>query len=222
MAQRLDTRPIAAIYVTPAAEIAVMERGGLWAKLRGAGQRTLILGLGALPGLTQGQLKAILAHEYGHFSQRDTAGGNLARQVQLAIHQMAYSLATTGQARWYNPAWLFINGFNRIFLRITLGDSRLQEILADRYAAMAYGVQNYIDGLTHIIRQSLAFDLQVHHEVEVAQQLRRGLANLYALPPTEAGEQEQQLAARVTEALSRPTAPYDSHPAPRERIALLE
>ena len=82
--------------------------------------------------MTQGQFKAILAHEYGHFSNRDTAGGDLARWVRASIYRMAYNLAVSGQARWYNPAWLFINGFHRGFLRITQGASRLQEILADR------------------------------------------------------------------------------------------
>jgi hypothetical protein len=49
----------------------------------------------------------------------------------------------------------------RVFLRITLGASRLQEILADRYAALAYGAQNFIEGLRNVIRQSVQFDFQV-------------------------------------------------------------
>jgi Zn-dependent protease with chaperone function len=222
VADRLDARPIEAMYITPAPEIAVTERGGLWEKLRGAGQRCLILGLGALPGMTQGQFRAILAHEYGHFSNRDTAGGNLARQVQVSINHMALRLATTGQAQWFNPAWLFLNGLNRIFLRITLGASRLQEVLADRYAATAYGVQDFTYGLMHIIRQRLVFNLQVTNEIETAQEQVRDLRNLYTLPPLHDDTQLEQVETRMAEATSRPTSPYDSHPAPRERIALLE
>jgi Zn-dependent protease with chaperone function len=172
--------------------------------------------------MTQGQFKAILAHEYGHFSNRDTAGGNLAHQVRISMHRMAYSLIINGQARWYNPAWLFVNGFYRIFLRITLGASRLQEILADRYAAIAYGVQNFVDGLIHIVRQSLTFNVQASHEVELATKLRRDLSNLYTLPPLESDLMKGKLEARIKEVMSRPTSPYDSHPAVRERIALVQ
>jgi len=222
VAECVGTRPVDAIYVTPAPEIAVTERGGLLKNLRGDGQRCLILGLGALPGMTQGQFKAILAHEYGHFSNRDMAGGNLARQVRFSIYQMAYGLAVSGQAHWYNPAWLFVNGFNRIFLRITLGASRLQEALADRYAAVAYGVHNFVDGLTHIVRQSLVFNMQVAHEVKEATGQGKSLQNLYILPPLQSDSLQEKLETDMNEVMSRPTSSYDSHPAVRERIRLLQ
>src|SRR5205823_1728197 len=121
VAARVGTRPIDAIYITPVADIAVTERGSLLKKLRGTGQRCLILGLGALNGMGQDQFKAILAHEYGHFSNRDTAGGNLALQVQRSMYQIAHGLAARGQAHQFNPVWLFLNGFNHLYLRITLG-----------------------------------------------------------------------------------------------------
>jgi len=222
VAGRVGTRPIDAIYVTAGPGIAVTERGGLLRKLRGAGQRCLILGLGALPNMPQAQFKAILAHEYGHFSSRDTAGGNLARQVRLSLHRMVYDLAGSELARWYNPAWLFVNGFNHIFQRITLGASRLHEILADRYAAVAYGVHNFVEGLTHIVRQGLVFAMQVNLEVNQATEQSRQLQNLYTLPPLQSDSLQEELETKMNEVMSRPTSPYDSHPAVRERIKLLQ
>ncbi len=221
VAQRVDTRPLDAIYVTPAVEVAVTERGRLIKKLRGQGQRSLILGLGTLPGMTQGEFKAILAHEYGHFSNRDTAGGNLAHQVRASMHHLAYRLAERGLARWYNPAWLFVNGFNRVFLRITLGASRLQEILADRHAAVAYGIRNLTDGLTRIVRLNLVFDFQVNREVQMAVARGRSLHNLYALEPVVIPEERETLEKRFDEVMNRPTSAYDSHPAVHDRIQLL-
>jgi Zn-dependent protease with chaperone function len=222
VADRVGTRPIEKIYVTPTAEVGVIERGGVWRKLRGAGRRSLILGLGALPGLTQPEFRAILAHEYGHFSNRDTAGGNLAGQVRASLHQMAYSLASTGQARLYNPAWLFVNGFYRIYLRITLGASRLQEVLADRFAAVAYGAGNLISGIKHMIRQDLAFQVGTSSEIEDAIEEGRELRNLYTLSLVRGGDLPQEAAEEEAEILGRPTSPYDSHPAPRDRFTLLE
>ncbi len=221
VAQRVGTRPIETVYINPGTNIAVTERGGMWKKLRGAGQRCLIIGLGVLPGMTQSQFEAVLAHEYGHFSNRDTAGGNIAWQVQASLRQMAYRLAISGQARWYNPAWLFVNGFHRMFLRVTLGASRLQEILADRYAALYYGVQNFIDGLTHVVRQSLVFDYQVNQEVKGAVEDHTDLHNLYTLPALDTEGPHQQIDKAFQEVINRPTSPYDSHPSYCERLELV-
>ena len=221
VAQRVGTRPVDAIYLTPGTEIAVTERGDFMTKLRDTGQRYLILGLGVLPDMTQGQFKAILAHEYGHFSHRDTAGGDLAFLVQRSIYQMAYGLAMNGLARWYNPAWLFVNGYHRVFIRITLGASRLQEILADRYAAMAYSAQNFIDGLKHVVRQNLIFNLQFDRERKAAEVQQRKMANFYTLPPLD-GEAQKTFERYFTEIMKRPTTSHDSHPALKDRIWLVE
>lgn len=219
VAQKLGTRPVDAIYLTPAVEVAVTERGSLTSKLNDRSQRQLILGMGALSTLNRGELKAVLAHEYGHFNNRDTAGGTLAMQVDHAQNMLAYGLASRGLARWYNPAWWFINGYHRIFLRVTLGASRLQEILADRFAVLAYGARNLKEGLQRIIRRDVEFGMQVNTEVEQAVAETRGLRNLYTLPTV---QDFGKLEEKVGEVMSRTSSPYDSHPSPKERFALME
>jgi Zn-dependent protease with chaperone function len=221
VASRLETKAVDAIYVTPSAQIGVTEQGSLPQKLTGAGRRVLLLGLGALPGMTQSQLRAILAHEYGHFSNRDTAGGDLARRVQISVLHLAHGLATTGQARWYNPAWLFVRAFHRLYLRITLGASRLQEILADRSAATAYGAAVFIRALRHIIHQELVFKATAANEIAMAQEQERELQNLYQLSPLQDEDKPKELETLEDEVMNRPTSPYDSHPAPCDRIELL-
>jgi Zn-dependent protease with chaperone function len=219
VAQRLNTRPVDAIFLTPGVEIGVFERGALRAMLRNQGQRYLILGMGALSGLTQGQLRAILAHEYGHFSNRDTAGGNLAQLVQRSLYNIARNLSSSGLATWYNPAWWFVNIYNRIFLRITQGASRLQEFLADRVAALAYGAHNLAGGLEQLIRQNITFALQVETEVKQASEQQRRLHNLYALPPV---EDSAALEKALAETMRRPSSVYDGHPAPHDRLPLID
>lgn len=220
VANRLGIRPADAVYITPGVEIFVYEKGSILQKLRGRGQRNLVLGMGMLQGLTQGQLAAIFAHEYGHFSNQDTAGGDLAHQVYASLDQLAFGLARSGATQFYNPVWLFVMAYQRIFLRVALGASRLQEVLADRYAAMAYGSQNFIDGLKGVIRETIAFPLCANDEIQTSLQLQRPVSNLYRLPMPEKlkGTLEKQL----EEALKRVTSQYDSHPAPQERIDLVE
>jgi Zn-dependent protease with chaperone function len=132
---------------------------------------------------------------------------------------MALTLAANGIARWYNPVWWFITGYYRIFMRITLGASRLQEMLADRVAAMSYGTRTLTTGLQTFFRSSLEFRLKIDAEVEEAKAAGRHLNNLYALPNLlDPGPLEKKLA----EVMSHPPSPYDSHPAPRQRLALIE
>ena len=218
IASRLSTKPIEKVFITPDTNIAVFERGNWLKKLNQKGERCLLLGLGALPNMTQGEFQAIIAHEYGHFINADTAGGTVANRVRLNIYTMAVSLARSGAATWYNPVWWFINGFNKIFIRITHGASRLQEIQADRLAASQYGIGNFKSGLEHVIRQSIQFKYQLDEEVKLAQVNSTGLHNLYTIKSiNNAGELETE----IRKALSEPTSPYDSHPSPMERFDLI-
>lgn len=219
VAARVETRPVDTVYMTPGTDVAVMERGGgALARARGRAERCLILGAGVLDGMRLGPLKAILAHEYGHFSNRDTAGGSLALAVRRSLLTMGQGIARGGAAAWYNPAWLFVNGFYRVFLRVSQGASRLQEVLADRWAALMYGSRAFEDGLRHVIRRSVRFDAHAAAALNEVIEAKRPLANLYAFRPAEFPA-EDDLEKAVGEALAAAASPYDSHPSPAERIA---
>ncbi len=220
VALRLNTRPVDAIFLTPGVEIGVFERGSLVnTLLRDRGQRYLVLGMGALSGLTQGQLRAILAHEYAHFNNRDTAGGSFVSLVQRSLYTIARNLAHSGMASWKNPGWWFVNIYNRIFLRITQGASRLQEILADRFAALAYGAPNLACGLEQLIRQDLTFAFQLDAELKQAVEQKRNLHNLYTLPPV---ADASALEKAFAENMRRQSSADNSHPVPQARLALIE
>ncbi|MFN8472961.1 MAG: M48 family metalloprotease [Anaerolineae bacterium] len=220
--KHVDSRPVDVIYLTPGAEIAVMERGNLWRKMRGTARRCLILGLAALPGMPLPQFQAILAHEYGHFSNKDTSGGTLANQVQVSLMRLAEGLARRGLARWYNPAWLFVNVYFGLFMRATRGASRLQEVLADRYAALAYGADNLIAGLLFTVRRGLNFDWEADYQIRLALQTQRDLANLYAVSEPTVNDAQKEISAAYEVVVNRETGLYDTHPSLKDRIALLE
>jgi Zn-dependent protease with chaperone function len=218
VAGRIGTRPVDNVYLTPGTEVAVLERGGMLAQLKGGSERCLILGVGAVEGMKIGPFKAILAHEYGHFSNRDTAGGGLALAVRRSLMTTALHIAQGGAATWYNPAWLFLLGFNKVFLRISQGASRLQEVLADRWAAFTYGAKSFEAGLTHVIRRSVLFDAHVKATMTEVVRAKRPLANLYAYQPAAAVVNDNDIEYAIQQALNREPSPYDSHPAPVQRF----
>ncbi len=220
VARQIGTRPVDNVYMTPGTELAVTERGGVLRQLRGTSERCLILGAGVLDGMRMGPFKAILAHEYGHFSNRDTAGGGFALTVRRSLLTMAYTLAQAGAATWYNPAWLFLHGFNLIFLRISQGASRLQEIMADRWAAFAYGAKAFEQGLRHVVECSIRFQAHANSTLQEVINNKLALANLYAFKPSNRPA-EKEITEAVGNAIHAKPSPYDSHPSPVERFALV-
>lgn len=223
VAAAIQTRPVDKAYLTPHTDMAVTERGGLWKSVRGnAGERCLIIGAGLLDGMKQIELRSVLAHEYGHFRNQDTAGGGFALAVRRSLVAMIIRLAQSGAATWYNPSWLFLRAYHRVYLVVSQGASRLQEVLADRWAVRAYGSEAFIRGFTHVIERSIRFDRHVQLTLREVIEHERPLANLYAHEPGEpkpAGADDPGEEELIRKQMEREPASHDSHPAPRQRLA---
>jgi Zn-dependent protease with chaperone function len=217
VAAEVGTRPVDAVFLTPGTEVAVGERGPMVARLRDHGRRHLILGIGVLGGMTQRQLRAVLAHEYGHFSNRDTAGGDVAATVRASLMTAVLRMARSGSAGSLNPAWQFLRLYYAVFQRMALGASRLQEVLADRHAAVIYGGATFADGLRHVVRRSAEFSAVADATIRRAQEHRRAIANLY-VPPEDAVVNRADVESAVQKAMTDPGSPYDSHPPVARRI----
>lgn len=220
VAERVGTRCVDEIRITPSTDVAVVERGSFLQRLRDRGRRVLILGLGAAQGMKLDALKCILAHEYGHFQNRDTAGGDIALRVYRAMQNFANAIVRRGKIRWWDVAVHFLRVYHYLFRRLTFGASRLQEVLADRVAVRSYGRPAFQEGLTHVIRRSVEFDLAVSRAVrETLRNTRPSLA--FYSPDTllELSEREH-IEGAVRTILGRPTDQDDSHPSPKDRFAL--
>lgn len=220
VAERVGTRPVDRVFLSPGTDVAVFERGGVLKQMRGHSERCLILGAGVLKGMPERQFKSILAHEYGHFRNEDTAGGGFALAVRRSLITFAMGMARAGGAGWYNPAWLFVNAFHRVFLIISHGASRLQEVLADRWAAFAYGGEAFVGGLKHVVERSVRFDAHVSATIGEVVDRRVPLTNLYTYEPSEPVD-PTEVDAAIEAAMNEQSSHYDSHPAPRERIELV-
>ena len=222
VAGAVGTRPVDEIRVTPGTELAVYERGGSAEKRQDKATRILILGVGVLNGFGRNAFRAVLAHEYGHFSHRDTAGGEVALRVNKDMVTFAYAMATAGQAVWYNLAFQFLRAYHFIFRRLSHGATRLQEILADRVAVYNYGARAFEEGLTHVIYRGAEFQHLAVREINAAAQARRALQNIYELPEAKGGDAERDVETAFRESLERKTSEDDTHPAPSERFRLAQ
>jgi Zn-dependent protease with chaperone function len=220
VARVVRTRPIDEIRVTPGGDLAVYEKGGFRERMENRAKRILILGVGALNGMRQNAFRAVLAHEYGHFSHRDTAGGDLALRVDQDMMKFAYAMAMAGQAAWWNIAFQFLRVYHFIFRRITHGATRLQETLADRVAVRNYGAEAFEEGLRHVIRREVEFNHVASKEIEAATEARRDLNNLYQLHVSQGAFDTQMIETEINNIITRPTSEDDTHPSPVERFRL--
>jgi Zn-dependent protease with chaperone function len=217
VAARIGTRPVDSVFLLPGTEFAVMERGGVLKRMRERADRCLLVGVGVLDGFRLNAFRAVLAHEYGHFVNRDTSGGGFALSVRRSMNRMAQGLAASGSKMAFSPAWWFLAAFSRLFARISHGASRLQEVMADRWAVSAYGAAPFSSGLRHVIERSIRFGVHAQLTVLDMQATHTPVNNLYAYTPKHQAS-EDEVRRAVDEALSRQPTVYDSHPSPTQRF----
>jgi Zn-dependent protease with chaperone function len=184
-------------------------------------ERSLVMGLGLFEGMTQLQLRSVLAHEHGHFRNADTAGGGFALAVRRSLHAMILGLARSGAAGNYNPAWWFMRSYYRVYLGVSQGASRLQEVLADRSAIAAYGSAAFVAGYRHVVSRGVRFDQVAGASINEVLRTRGALPNLYRFQPANPPP-DNAVTALIEKAMTREPTAYDSHPSSRQRIAWAE
>ena len=218
VAQLMGTRPIDEIRITPLNDLAVYEKGTWREKMNDKGKRILILGTSVLNNFKKEDFKAVLAHEYGHFAHRDTAGGEVALRVQNDMTKYFIALYKAEQNTVWNVAFHFLRLYNFIFRRISHGATRLQEVLADKVAAETFGSRSFSNGLTHVIKREIEFNKYANIEIEEAVKFKRPLNNLYDLKETH----DDQIEDELNKALNAKTTEDDTHPSPVDRFKYID
>lgn len=132
-------------------------------------KKNLKIGLGLVNAVNVSELKAVIAHEFGHFSQRSMKLGSWVYQVNKVIHDMLYN--NKGYAETLNGI-ASIHAILSIFAQVTikvvqgiqwvlqqmfklvnkayLGLSRQMEFHADLVAATVCGSNNIINSLKRL------------------------------------------------------------------------
>jgi Zn-dependent protease with chaperone function len=220
VAEVARARKVDKVYLDADAGVGVREAGGTWAVLLGRGERILHLGFAALRGLTVSELKAILAHEYGHFSHGETRLNPVIGRIQASVVRTLQGMAELGLSTYLNPVFWFLRMYLAVYLVVTRGHSRRRELLADRAAALAYGGDTFAAALQSAIRNGELFDRASVGTLLLLRQTGRPCHNLYrCLEAADAQTPGTLREVRTKEVLERKEDKYDSHPPPHERLA---
>jgi heat shock protein HtpX len=199
----------AEVYVTPEMNAGVFQRGR---------RRVMVLGLPLMQIMSVAQMRAVIAHEFGHYHGGDTRLGPWIYRTREAIER-ALSLSSRQSALLQLPFLLY----GRMFMRVTQAVSRRQELAADELAARTVGARPMINGLRALARGSIAWSGYWRQEVvpliEAGFQppVTEGFARFLAEP----GIAERLDAATEHVLAQAKPDPYDSHPPDAERIAAL-
>jgi heat shock protein HtpX len=204
----------AEVYLLSDVNAWVTHRGGVM----GFGSRRVMgIGLPLLQSLTVSELRAVLAHEFGHYSGGDVAIGPWIYKTRAAIGR---SIEQLGE----NKLRLVFDTYGRLFMKLTMAISRQQEFTADQVAARVAGREPMKQALRQVTVVGPAHASYISSEVIPV--LQSGF-----LPPVASGfnrfladaKVAQATAALVDEAMtSGQTGEFDSHPALRERLAALD
>ena len=203
------------VYLIPDVNAWVAQRGGI---LGIGGRRVMGIGLPLMQILTVRQLRAVLAHEFGHYYGGDTRLGPVIYNLRGAIYRTVTNLARRRSFLQAPFAW-----YGERALKLTHGVSRQQELAADELAAKLVGAKPLSDALQTIHVGAMLYPPYLQSEVSpvIGAGFRPGLAagfSMFLSAPS-----IQKAAAEVVreEIASGKENPFDSHPPLRDRVNAL-
>lgn len=195
----------------------VTERGGVM----GLGSRRVMgLGLPLLQVLSVSELRAVVAHEFGHFHGGDTKLGPWIYKTRSAMGRTLETLSSS-EMGFMAIVMLPFLAYQKLFLRVTHAISRAQEYAADALAARTQGAHHLTDGLRKIHGAAMAFGPYLGNELSPALDagfhppIAQGFARFIEAP---------EVSAAIGQALdhameNQETDLLDTHPALKDRIA---
>lgn len=164
------------IYLSRDVNAAVFYNSSFWSMFFPI-RKNLLIGLGLINTVTEQELKAIIAHEFGHFSQRSMSIGSYVYNVNEVIFNMLYDNNSFDQNI---QAWAGISGYFSIFVIIAvkiiqgiqwilkkmygfvniryMALSREMEFHADQVAANVAGSKALIDSLLRLELSQMAYN----------------------------------------------------------------
>lgn len=201
------------VYLIPEVNAFVMQRGGLFGI---GGKRVMGIGVPLLAVSQVSQLRAIVAHEFGHYQGGETRLASVIYATRSAMVRTLVNLHKSGSALLHKPFEWVLNQY----LRITQAIARQQELFADEWAVRIAGKDAQAGALQSTGLHGMGFDLFVENELKPLMAMGVAPDNLFAgfrrfLHSTS----WNALRPVVREAMERQEAdPYDSHPPQRERL----
>jgi Zn-dependent protease with chaperone function len=221
VARRVDTDPVDEVYLAPGSSVSVHQEGRGPFGLLGAKKRVLTLGVATMNFLSINELKSVLAHEYAHFSHRDTFYSRFIYQVHMSIESALHGMGQSGgYYNYVNPFFWFLYLYYKAYSLLAAGYSRSREFLADRMACSLYGSDVFSDALTKVCTDGQLFESTMYLSTSKLLDAGRADANVYEEFRQHCGEpvSENERQEIYDKLLDEKASVFASHPTFRERL----
>ena len=210
IAESMGTKRPDEIYLTPDVNAFVYEHGRLLGLIRT--KRVMGIGLALIDVVRVDELRAILAHEFGHYVGGDTHVGGVIYRARASLSRTVESLGG-GVLRHVFLAYA------RFFLRLTQKISRDQELVADAAAARIAGRDAHASALRTVVGSGAAFDAFMEEFVVPLWQQGRFPDNLYSgFRSFLADPDRREQVTGYVDAVSDREEEFGSHPSLRRRL----
>ncbi|KOV89114.1 M48 family metallopeptidase [Nocardia sp. NRRL S-836] len=217
LAAEVGTRPPDRVFIVPEANAAVSQRTRLLGLI--ATTRRMYVGAPLLACLTERQLSFVLAHELGHYSNRDTRLTGVVVAGRVALIRV---LAKLDNRSWYHAvvAGMFALYAN-LYFAVTASLSRQQELAADATATRIAGTEAAVSSLRELPVVHAAWTL--FHDRHFRPAWEAGFLPTTIFEAFAGLRGSPELRAHLDEVRENPPervlSRYDSHPPLPERIA---
>jgi Zn-dependent protease with chaperone function len=201
----------------------VVLREGSEVSVVGLNRKKLTIGLVALKYLSRKELKAIIAHEYGHFAHKDTVMGYAIWRIELFLaiqtDTFASNIGVNFLALFVIPTFIVLWILTHFFRLTSLWYSRQVEFRADAFASNIVGKQEFANALTKYVVVSWLFDVIAEQEIAnyLSQDLQ--LKNIYEYMSSVYIEENVKKAS--DNELKQKSKFMDTHPSTSERLEKL-
>lgn len=174
------------VYVSPEVNAAVVYENSILSLFMPT-SKNLIIGLGLVNRLNLSELKAVLAHEFGHFAQGSMKFGHYVYHANIIIGDMVYGrdffddfLDKMGQSDirvaifakcFEGVIWLLRKGLEGVFYTINFANSSLSrqmEFNADLVAVTLTGSDAIVHALAKLDYAGHAFDLAIRQLLDAS------------------------------------------------------
>ena len=204
MAGQMGQQPVDRVVVLPHVNAFVTEA---------TGRRELMVGLPLLATLDRAQLRAVLAHELGHFGEGHTRAGARA-------YRAAGVLRSTHGRLDHGLLRALVEWYLRLYLAVSMSVLRDHERQADEWSARLAGSEAAASVFPMLARLDVAWDHLDDAYLPLAAQARTTPSATEGLRRLLDGRR-QDLDAATASALAAPSSRYDTHPPARERVERL-
>lgn len=184
------------IFISPDVNACVFYNSSFWSMFFPV-RKNLEIGLGLVNSINISELKAVIAHEFGHFSQRSMKLGSFTYNVNRIIYNMLYE--NNSYTSFLN-GWGNLHGVLSLFALVTIkiaqgiqyilkqmyqlinknymGLSREMEFHADAVAASVAGGNNIISGLSRIELADNCYNTSLNKAGELLKQ-KKIMTNIF-------------------------------------------